>query len=273
MGVSRRRPERSAPPRSLVFQAVHEAVHSAVYREHGFTLPEVPPASPMVRADLVESWLSGRPGAGENRLRPPERAVGPRPTDLAAAGSVDREDSRVTHPDPDRSAAVSGNHAVTVRPIDEQDWPAVWPILADVIAEQETFPYDPTMSETDARSMWLVPAPGRTTVAVRDGRVVGTANMYANRPGPGSHIASGSFMVATDARGRGVGRALVEDALVWTTDKGFAGMQFNAVVEGNTAAERLYADVGFTVIGTVPGSFASPTRGQVGLHVMFRPLP
>ncbi len=97
--------------------------------------------------------------------------------------------------------------------------------------------------------------------------------MYANRPGPGSHIASGSFVVATDARGRGVGRALVEDALAWATGQGFAGMQFNAVVEGNTAAERLYADLGFTVIGTVPGAFASPTRGRVGLHVMFRPLP
>jgi predicted ATPase len=35
---------------SLVFEAVHEAV----YRENGFTLLEVPPASPTVRADLVE---------------------------------------------------------------------------------------------------------------------------------------------------------------------------------------------------------------------------
>jgi len=254
---------------SLVFEAVHEAV----YREHGFTLLEVPPASPTVRADLVETWLSGRPGARKNRPRPPERAAPRRPTEFAAAGSADREDERVTHPDPHRSAAVSGDPAVTVRPAGDQDWPAVWRIVAEVVAEQETFPYDPAMSEADARSMWLVPAPGRTTVAVRDGRVLGTANMYANRSGPGSHIASGSFMVATPARGRGVGRALVEDALVWATGQGFAGMQFNAVVEGNTAAERLYADLGFTVIGTVPGTFASPTRGRVGLHVMFRPLP
>ncbi len=39
---------------SLVFEAVHEAV----YREHGFTLRAVPPAPPAVRADLVESWLA-----------------------------------------------------------------------------------------------------------------------------------------------------------------------------------------------------------------------
>lgn len=173
----------------------------------------------------------------------------------------------------DRLPVLRGDGAVTVRRSAETDWPEVWTIVAEVVAGQETFPYEPSMSEEDARSMWLVPAPGRTTVAVRDGRVVGTANTYANRPGPGSHIASGSFMVGRAARGRGVGRPLVEDALTWATALGFAGMQFNAVVEGNTAAERLYADLGFTIIGTVPGAFDSPTRGRVGLHVMFRPLP
>lgn len=45
---------------SLVFQDVHEAV----YREHGFTLLEITPASPTVRADAVESGVAGRSGAG-----------------------------------------------------------------------------------------------------------------------------------------------------------------------------------------------------------------
>ena len=37
--------------------------------------------------------------------------------------------------------------------------------------------------------------------------------------------------------------------------------------------ERLYARLGFVLVGTVPGAFESPTRGRVGLHVMYRPLP
>ncbi len=129
------------------------------------------------------------------------------------------------------------------------------------------------MTEDEARSMWVISPPGRTLVADSNGQILGTANMYANRPGPGKHIASGSFMVARSARGRGVGRGLVEAALAWAVDSGFAGMQFNAVVEGNLAAKKLYADLGFVTIGTVPGAFNSPTKGRVGLHVLYRPLP
>jgi GNAT superfamily N-acetyltransferase len=142
--------------------------------------------------------------------------------------------------------------------------------LQDIVVGQETFPYDPAMTEGEARSVWVVTPPGRTLVADRSGQVLGTANIYPNRPGPGKHIASGSFMVARAARGQGVGRALVEAALAWATGSGFAGMQFNAVVEGNLAAEKLYADLGFVTTGTGPGAFESPTRGRVGLHVLYR---
>jgi len=160
-----------------------------------------------------------------------------------------------------------------IRAFDDPDWAQIWPILRDIVVEQETFPYDPAMTEDEARSMWVITPPGRTLVAGSNGQILGTANMYANRPGPGKHIASGSFMVGRAARGQGVGRGLVEAALAWAVDSGFAGMQFNAVVEGNLAAEKLYADLGFVMIGTVPGAFDSPTKGRVGLHVLYRPLP
>ncbi len=160
-----------------------------------------------------------------------------------------------------------------MREFDDADWAQIWPILRDIVVEQETFPYDPAMTEDEARSMWVITSPGRTLVADSNGQILGTANMYANRPGPGKHIASGSFMVGRAARGQGVGRGLVEAALAWAVDGGFAGMQFNAVVEGNLAAEKLYADLGFVTIGTVPGAFNSPTKGRVGLHVLYRPLP
>ena len=58
----------------------------------------------------------------------------------------------------------------------------------------------------------------------------------------------------------------------WHRDQGFRGIQFNAVVETNTAAVRLWESLGFTIVGTVPGAFRSASHGPVGLHVMYLPL-
>ncbi|WP_410622407.1 hypothetical protein [Amycolatopsis sp. cmx-8-4] len=55
--------------------------------------------------------------------------------------------------------------ARVIREARAEDWPGIWPIVHDISTEQETFPYDPAMSEADARRMWLVAAPGRVVVA------------------------------------------------------------------------------------------------------------
>ncbi len=159
-----------------------------------------------------------------------------------------------------------------IRTFEERDWPYVWPIIEPIIRQADTFCYDPLQTEAQARDLWVVPPPGHVVVAVESGTVVGTSNMYPNRPGPGAHIASGNFMVAVESRGRGVGRALGEYLLDWARRCGFAGVQFNAVAESNSAAVTLYERLGFAVIGTVPGAFMHPTLGPVGLHVMYHDL-
>ena len=159
-----------------------------------------------------------------------------------------------------------------VREFAEADWALVWPIVREVVQAQETYPYDPTMSEQEARDIWIEKPPGLTVVAVEGERVLGTGKMGTNRPGPGSHVSTASFMVAADARGRGVGTALCRFALDWARERGYAGMQFNAVAESNRTAVELYERLGFSVVGTVPGAFEHPTLGRVGLHVMYREL-
>ncbi len=47
-------------------------------------------------------------------------------------------------------------------------------------------------------------------------------------------------------------------------------MQFNADVESNDAAVRLWQALEFRIVGTVPEAFAHPTLGRVGLHIMHR---
>lgn len=160
-----------------------------------------------------------------------------------------------------------------IREAHDDDWPQIWPIIHDVITAQETVAYDPEMSEQDARRMWQLAAPARVVVAAADGdRVVGTANMYANRQGPGSHVASGTLMVAQQARGMGVGRALTTDMIDWARRNGFAALQFNAVVDTNKAAVHLYESLGFVTIGIAPGAFRHPTQGFVGLRIMWLDL-
>ena len=158
---------------------------------------------------------------------------------------------------------------ITVRDYDDTDWPQVWPIIEEVVRAGDTFPFATDLTEADARVIWLDNGPGgRASVAVDGDRVLGTAKMGRNRPGPGSHVATASYMVAADARGRGVGRALVVDSLTWARETGYAAMQYNAVVATNKSAVRLYESLGFTVVGTVPRAHELPTGERVGLSIM-----
>ena len=161
---------------------------------------------------------------------------------------------------------------VVVRPIRDEDWPAVFRIIDEVVRDGETYAYPEDVTADSARELWVERPPGLTVVAERDGRILGSAKMGPNRPGRGDHVGTASFMVAADARGLGIGRLLGE----WVVDRhrraGFAGIQFNAVVESNEVAVGLWRSLGFEVVGTVPGAFRSRRHGRVGLHVMYLAL-
>ena len=159
---------------------------------------------------------------------------------------------------------------MTIRTATEDDWPAIWPFFRDTVAAGETYAYPADLTPEQGRDLWL--SDPHVVVLEEDGAVLGTAKMGPNRPAGGAHIGTASFMVAPAARGRGVGRRLGEYCVTWHREAGFRGIQFNAVVETNTAAVALWQSLGFTIVGTVPGAFHSPTRGYVGLHVMFLPL-
>ncbi|MFD5030805.1 GNAT family N-acetyltransferase [Streptomyces sp. NPDC058220] len=160
-----------------------------------------------------------------------------------------------------------------IREATTEDWPAIWPFFHKIVADGETFTYPPDLSESDGRDWWLVAAPSRAVVAVDEaGTVLGTAKMNRNHMGNGGHIASASYMVDPAHAGRGVGRALCEYSIEWARAAGFRAMQFNAVVETNVYAVKLYRSLGFEVLGTLPEGFRHPTQGYVGLHIMHRAL-
>jgi GNAT superfamily N-acetyltransferase len=162
--------------------------------------------------------------------------------------------------------------SVEVREAVPGDWAEIWPFFREIVAAGETYAYDPGLDEAAARELWMVGPPGVTLVAESGGRVVGSANAYANRPGPGSHVASASFIVDTGFAGRGAGRALGERVIEWAREAGFESIQFNAVVETNARATALWRSLGFEVIGTVPDAFRLPDGSLTGLQVMWRRL-
>lgn len=173
----------------------------------------------------------------------------------------------MTHTDP----PAKGPPALTVRPATEDDFGSIWAIFSEVLAGGDTFLADEAMGPDVARDMWL--GEGVTTfVGCAGGAVVGAYKLYPNYPGRGAHVCQGSYVVDAQHRGLGVGRGLVAHSLDTARDQGFRDIQFNFVVSTNTGAVHLYEDMGFTVVGTLPGAFRHRTRGYVDAFVMHRPL-
>ena len=160
-----------------------------------------------------------------------------------------------------------------IRTVEDADWEGVVDLLRGIVADGETYAYPTDLDDAELRVVWQERSPGVTVVAVDDtGTLLGSAKSGPNRPGRGAHVATASFIVSPVARGHGVGQALGEWVLGWAREHGFTAMQFNAVVETNNTAVRLWQRLGFEIVGTVPEAFDSRRHGLVGLHVMHRLL-
>jgi GNAT superfamily N-acetyltransferase len=161
---------------------------------------------------------------------------------------------------------------LSFRPARDDDWTTMWSIWHEVVAAGDTYAYDPATASDDAKSGWLVPAPDETWLAFDGDTLVGFYHLAPNHGGPGAHIANASYMVDQAVRGKGVGRALVEHSLERGRAAGYRGIQFNAVAASNVWAVKLYLDLGFRTIGTVPGGFRHPEQGYVDLLIMYREI-
>ena len=159
-----------------------------------------------------------------------------------------------------------------IRRFDAKDWPAVWSLLKPIMRAGDTYAYARDISEDDMRLAWIR-APQAAFVAEDGcGRILGTYYIKPNHAGPGGHICNCGYAVDVAARGQGVARAMCLHSQEIARDLGFLGMQFNLVVSTNAGAIGLWLDLGFGVVGTVPGAFRHPSKGPVDAHVMFKAL-
>jgi L-amino acid N-acyltransferase YncA len=169
-------------------------------------------------------------------------------------------------PDDQRSAG-----RIIVRLATEDDGDAIWKIFQETIRTGDTFVHDASTPRDKALSYWCA-ADAATFVAEQDGKVIGSYLLRPNQPGLGDHVANAGYMVDPNARGSGAGRAMGEHSLDEARRRGYRAMQFNFVVSTNQSAVHLWRQLGFNIVGTLPGAFRHAQKGFVDAYVMFRSL-
>jgi len=156
-----------------------------------------------------------------------------------------------------------------IREASAADGDAIWAMLEPVFRAGDTYAIDRDITREDALSYWLA---GRCFVAQDADRAAGTYYIQRNRAGGGAHYCNCGFVTAPGSEGRGVARAMLEDALARARDLGYEGMVFNFVVTSNHRAVALWRRYGFEEVGRVPGAFRSSVGEDADALVMFRPL-
>jgi len=136
-----------------------------------------------------------------------------------------------------------------IRALDESDWPRVASIYAEGIATgNATFE-----SEVPAWERWDAAHPSLRLVAHERGGVVGWAALspYSERRCYRG-VAEESVYVAEAARGRGVGRLLLDSLIAHAETEGYWTLLAGIFPE-NEASLALHAACGFRVVGTHVG--------------------
>ena len=143
--------------------------------------------------------------------------------------------------------------AVTIREYAPGDLPGMAEVWNEVVRDGVAFPQLNELTPEAAAAFFA--SQDFSAVAAEDGRVLGLYILHPNNVGRCGHQANASYAVASAARGRRVGEALVSHSLATGAELGYRLLIFNAVVASNTRAIALYEKLGFVRIGRVPGGF------------------
>jgi ribosomal protein S18 acetylase RimI-like enzyme len=156
-----------------------------------------------------------------------------------------------------------------IRPATPQDDAAIWRVLAPALRAGETYPVRRDVSEVEALAYFRA-SQNEVFVAEENGEIVGTYYIRPNTGGGGAHVANCGYVVAPEATGRGIARAMCLHSIERARERGFRAMQFNFVIATNEAALHLWKSCGFDIVGRLPGAFEHPTLGFVDAFVMYR---
>ncbi len=156
-----------------------------------------------------------------------------------------------------------------IRKAEASDWDAIWPFFESIVKAGDTYAYDPDTGYEQGRDIWLS-SPRLTFVAEEEGEILGSYYIKTNQAGPGSHVCNCGYMVAAQARGRGLATRLCEHSQQIAIELGYRAMQFNFVATSNKSAVRLWDKLGFESVGRLPKAFQLPDGHFVDALVMYK---
>lgn len=158
-----------------------------------------------------------------------------------------------------------------IRAMTQADFTAFWPHFKAVIKAQQSYAFDPDMSEQQAYQLWCQ-LPLSSFVFEQDNKILGSYYIKPNAMGPSKHICNCGYMVSEAARGQGVARKLCVHSQTEALKLGFKAMQFNSVVSSNTVAISLWQKLGFSIIGTIPKAYKHPELSYIDCLIMHKQL-
>lgn len=140
-----------------------------------------------------------------------------------------------------------------IRPFEKTDILQMISIWNEIVEEGIAFPQEELLDEKTGFEFFS--SQSYTAVAENNGIIVGLYILHPNNVGRCGHICNASYAVSAKVRGQHIGRQLVLDCIEKGKKLGFKILQFNAVVESNVYARRLYESIGFHQLGTIPNGF------------------
>lgn len=163
----------------------------------------------------------------------------------------------------------SNNQELKIRTANKDDFEKIWPILREIIQEGKTYEYPVDMNKEEAFNAWME-KPEKTYLAEKNGKVLGTYYIKTNHSGQGNHVCNCGYIVASKARGQGIGAILCNHSQKKALNLGYRAMQFNFVASSNLKAVNLWLKLGYKIVGRLPEAFNHPEKGFVDAYVMYK---
>jgi len=136
-----------------------------------------------------------------------------------------------------------------------KDVAAMVEIWNEVVEEGIAFPQEELLNDITGKDFFDSQSYCGVARDLDSREILGLYILHPNNIGRCGHICNASYAVKKSSRGLHIGEKLVMDCLKQGKLHNYGILQFNAVVESNMSARRLYEKLGFVQLGVIPNGF------------------